>query len=685
MRKLLLAVCSFLLVLAIVASPKGDSTSKADSLEKLLKAANDSQRIELLIELSVIYQRNNPEKSLNYLNQAQLHAEKVNNLEGKAKVQMAFGEYFIAKSNYKDAFHSFNDALKLYETIGNYQKIGEAHLNIATIYNRLGIFDQAVSSAGKALVIFDNQKDIQNLGKVYNLLGIIYDNTAQYPKSISYYLKSLEAFSVLNNEQAVTNTYLNLSIVYYKTGRINDALQIMNKSIERAKEYKDDRLLSISYNNMALLYSNSKDYQLALEYNLKAIEIKKRLGDQRSIMISLINLAETYVQLDQPDVAYKNATEALQIGKQLHARLEMKDAYNVIAKIHAEKGRFKEAYQAKEAYSLLVDSLFGEEQKQKIAMAQEKFELQKLESENTLLRQNNVISELKLEKTVFTRNFLIIGLLLTIILISLMIFQGIMKRKANTKLIDLNQQLVKLNTRLSENELALKETNASKDQFFSIISHDLRNPLASMISFVRILRRDHDSLTPEEWESLVNEFDKTVTRTSNLLENLLMWSRSQTGRVVFKPEKICINSIMNDCIDLYKTSASNKNITISTEMPSRIFVNADVNMLETIFRNLVSNAMKFTPAEGIIQLGFTDNEKMITVYVKDSGIGMPKEIKDKLFTLGSHVSRIGTDNEKGSGLGLLLVKDFVEKHGGRIWVESQQALGTTFFFTLPKA
>lgn len=685
MQKQLLGICSFLLVLAIIASPKGDSTSKADSLEKLLQSANDSQRIELLIELSTLYQRNKPEKALNYLNQAKTYAEKINSMNGKAKVQMAFGEYLISKGNYKDAFHRFSDALKLFESMGNYQKIGEAHLNIAVIYNRLGIYDQAVSSAGKALVIFDNQKDIQNLGKVYNLLGIIYDNTAQYPKSISYYLKSLEAFSVINNEQAVTNTYLNLSIVYYKTGRINDALQIMNKSIARAKEFKDDRLLSISYNNMALLYSNSKDYKLALEYNQKAIEIKRKLGDQRSIMISLINLAETYVQLNQVDIAYQNAIEALKIGKQMHARLEMKDAYNVISKIQSKKGRYKEAFEAKEEYSLLVDSLFGEEQKQKIAMAQEKFELQKLESENTLLRQNNVINELKLEKTVFTRNFLIIGLLLTIILISMLVFQGFMRRKANTKLIDLNQQLVALNTRLSENELALKETNASKDQFFSIISHDLRNPLASMISFVRILRRDHDSLSPEEWESLVNEFDKTVTRTSNLLENLLMWSRSQTGRVVFKPEKICINTIINDCIDLYKTSASNKNITISTELPVRAFVNADVNMLETIFRNLVSNAMKFTPAEGIIQLGFTENNKMITLYVKDSGIGMPKDIKEKLFALGSHVSRVGTDNEKGSGLGLLLVKDFVEKHGGKIWVESQQALGTTFFFTLPKA
>jgi len=242
----------------------------------------------------------------------------------------------------------------------------------------------------------------------------------------------------------------------------------------------------------------------------------------------------------------------------------------------------------------------------------------------------------------------------------------------------------RLNEKLWDSEAKLKELNASKDKFFSIISHDLRSPLTSILGFAEVLVEDLDILNKEEIKEFTNSIYKSSKNVQNLLENLLQWSRVQTGRIEFNPINFELNTLINDVIALYQVNAARKKIALSNNVEKIFRINADKFMLDTVLRNLVSNSIKFTRQGGEIKIdvdNFDDNSIVVTV--SDNGVGIKDEIIEKLFKIDSHVTTKGTDKEKGTGLGLILCKEFIEKNNGKIWAESKINEGSDFKFTLP--
>ncbi len=229
----------------------------------------------------------------------------------------------------------------------------------------------------------------------------------------------------------------------------------------------------------------------------------------------------------------------------------------------------------------------------------------------------------------------------------------------------------------------LIEVNKSKDKFFSIISHDLRNPLGAQMNLLDIIVEDN--LIKEDGEELINEALNTSKQAFNLMENLLEWSRVQIGNISINQEKIKVLQIVQQIKTLYKQSLKNKNINLNIDVGQDLFVLADVKMTETILRNLITNAIKFTRADGQIIVSAERNNNWITINVSDNGVGMAKEDIQKLFRIDSNYSTKGTAKETGTGLGLILCKELVVKQGGKINVSSEKDVGSTFFFTLPSA
>ncbi len=236
-------------------------------------------------------------------------------------------------------------------------------------------------------------------------------------------------------------------------------------------------------------------------------------------------------------------------------------------------------------------------------------------------------------------------------------------------------------------ENVLKEANVTKDKFFSIIAHDLKSPFNAMLGFSKILDENFDQLEVEKKKRFIGFISKGLQHTFELLENLLDWSSSQTGMIKFNPENSNLYLISENTIELLNQSAKNKFIKLINQIPENIYVNVDKDMISTIMRNLISNAVKFTPQNGEImikaQLATYENNKYVEIKVIDNGVGIPEDIKSKLFNIGENPSTDGTENETGTGLGLILCKEFVEKHGGKIWVESEIGEGSEFIFNLP--
>jgi PAS domain S-box-containing protein len=231
--------------------------------------------------------------------------------------------------------------------------------------------------------------------------------------------------------------------------------------------------------------------------------------------------------------------------------------------------------------------------------------------------------------------------------------------------------------------LELAEINAMKDKFFSIIAHDLRSPLSGLMQILFIIEEDFDSLENDEKQEMITEVANTSKRTYELMENLLEWSSIQTGAIPFNPQKIKLLTLLDNLRELYNHNLINKGITLKINVDPEASVFADKKMTETILRNLVSNAIKFTRNNGTVSISTNQGDDIVVVEVTDTGVGINEERLSELFRVDQFQSTPGTAKERGTGLGLVLCKELVEKQNGEIWVESKENEGTTFYFTIP--
>ncbi|HRW97779.1 MAG TPA: hybrid sensor histidine kinase/response regulator, partial [Bacteroidales bacterium] len=236
---------------------------------------------------------------------------------------------------------------------------------------------------------------------------------------------------------------------------------------------------------------------------------------------------------------------------------------------------------------------------------------------------------------------------------------------------------------LRNSEAALRALNATKDKFFSIIAHDLRNPFSSIMGFSEILKDEAESLSIGDIKNYAGMINTAAGQTYRLLENLLEWANMQQGKISFNPKLLVLKEMAIDILETITDTAAMKQISVVSHIPGNLIVRADEEMLRTVLRNLLNNALKFTPAGGTIELLAKKNETGVEVLVKDTGVGISSENLEKLFDVGTSYTTRGTNNEKGTGLGLILCREFVERHGGRISVTSKPGEGSTFTFTLP--
>ncbi len=256
-------------------------------------------------------------------------------------------------------------------------------------------------------------------------------------------------------------------------------------------------------------------------------------------------------------------------------------------------------------------------------------------------------------------------------------------KKANGRLMD-NHQLIEAQAQqLKNTNQQLSILNSTKDRLFTIIAHDLRNPFQIVKGFAEILMKDYKKLPFEKIDKFLSMIYTSSNNGSTLLENLLQWSRLQTGRLLYDPTHVAITPIVCETLSLLEANAIQKNITIRQLIDTELIVFVDENMLKTVLRNLISNAIKFTPNGGFINLKATSDSKQVEICVEDTGIGIPPDILPLLFQIENTISTQGTAREQGTGLGLIVCKEFIEKHNGKIWVESIEDKGSQFKFTLP--
>lgn len=683
-----------------------------------MDSAKDSTKIQLYLQLSKEYHKTNIDSALYFANQALLLSKSQKNEHQIIESLLELSTDHLYKNEPKQSRILLGDAKILALQINDSIGICRVHQNFGFYYYTTNFFDSALYHYSKALDLSNLLQ--QNRSKVLALIGIgiIHSERSELDVALKSYLEAYRVSEKLDDPDLKITLFINIGNVYSDEKQNKKAISFYTQALELAKKFVlNDRLASI-YNNLATLYQDDINYQKALDYYGKSLQLHKSMNDNQGIALNLNNIGETQFLMGNATSAIENLQEALAINRKLNLETEIIYNAETLAKIYLSTNNYDKAYSyLKEgiqlsdklkisgkkcdlllllgeyyhqtgnntkAYSTLIEhntlieTLHAQSRSDKIAQLQTKFETERKEKENEILRVKNQFTQKKLEEEQFRTTSLIVFSILALAVITLIIILFRSKVRVNKCINEINKKLEESNSKL-------QITNATKDKFFSIIAHDLRSPFNAILGLSDLIK---DEAENSQDIDLIRNYNHMVNESAHslfsLLENLLQWARSQQGQMEFSPSQFDLHEIIACNLKIFSSKTADKSVELRSEVPKNSLVFADYNMVDSLVRNLISNALKYTLKGGSILISSKIENNQLYLSVKDSGIGISKENQKKLFRLDSNYSTMGTKNENGSGLGLILCKEFIDKNGGKIWVESEKDKGSKFIFSLPR-
>jgi signal transduction histidine kinase len=326
----------------------------------------------------------------------------------------------------------------------------------------------------------------------------------------------------------------------------------------------------------------------------------------------------------------------------------------------------------------------NKEKQRQILELQTKYETATKEKENELLKKQKKIQQATIQNEVTKNRAYSIIAVLAILLLSGVVGLYFYRHKTSKRISRQNAELEKLNNELNEKNESLEEMNETKDKLFSIISHDLKNQFSIIMSYSEMLSEDINELNQEEIQNFTGGIYESSESVLKSLENMLNWARSQLNKISVNPIPFSLNEVINEVSMIYSKFAESKRIELTVNTPEELYAYADKNMIDSVIKNLVSNACKFTePETGRVSIKAVRSYNFCRVTIEDNGVGMDQNTINNLFKLKQNATERGTKNEKGTGLGLILTKEFIEKNGGELTVKSELNEGSAFTFTVP--
>ncbi len=816
----------------------------SDSISILLASVNKEEKLKTLNSLAFKFRVKQPEKTVEYANQALQLAHSLGDLKGERVALSNLGMGYRYLGDYNEALKYQQQALIVAQQLKNQKYIASEYNRIGIIYKRLGLFSIALDYYKKALKVREELNDTIGIANLSNNIGNVYRRQGDLDMALEYYFKTLKIRKELNDKEGYAYILNNIGNIYSELKLYDQALDYHNQSLLVKQELGNKYGVSTSYGNIGDIYLLMGKPEKALEYFLKAKEIAEEMKNTSNLATTLTDIGRAYFALGDLKRAEENLSKALgimeQIGnktgiirtcisfsnlyislKKYHKAISylnkakrpaedenllsfLSQIYYNYSDIYSKTGQPSKALDYFKKYSALRDSIINTDIGKKITELQVEQKTEKVEMENRLLVEQNKVQELSLQQ----KNLLIYSLgaitILILTLITLLFSRFRNKQKANKELEEKNKSITEKNIflqvlmdtipnpmfytdtkgrllgcnkafrtfhhksedelkgtvvydlyskdvanacfkedlllrenkgmrqfelriklddgkehnlifykntyldsknefagllgimlditnrkkaedRLKRSEKKLRELNATKDKFFSIIAHDLKNPFNVILGFSELLYTGYERYGDDEKKNMIKNLHEASANTYKLLQNLLEWAKAQLGKITVKQEVFDLKNIADENFEVFSSVAKSKNIKIESDIPYKTLVKADKNMINTVVRNLISNAIKFTPEGGKIKISARILNGHTEFCVADNGVGIKSEDIDKLFSISEQFRSVGTNNETGSGLGLILCKEFVEKNGGTIWVESEYKSGSKFRFILSTA
>lgn len=584
-----------------------------------------------------------------------------------------------------------------------------SYQNIGRFYSDKGKIDQAILYFKKAYDLSDSHNRLHLKVKTLSELAKEYGYQGNYALSLKRYLEAIEIAEELDFKSLLSIVNKNIAHLYLAQKDYNQAMVFFKKAKVINEQIGNPIFMAETMSNMASTYADMNELEYAmfninssisifekekvLEWLAYCYEIKgkiylkkgkntwalywykqsellhKEIEDDRGKIALLNGMTEAYLNLKQDSIAEVHSLEAFDLSKKIGLRTGIKDCTYQLFKIYKNKKDFKKSLWYHEIFQVTSESLTksGNEKALNMLKTNMEYNQQKqqmiIENEKALAKQDNYIYV-----------FVVILIIFFIIVLIVRRNEQIQKK--------LNIELLSKKTALEEKQVYLNELNQTKNKLFSIIGHDLRGPIGAFQGLLKLFKEGE--MTKDEFLNFVPKLKVDIDTISFTLNNLLSWGQTQMNGAVTKPTVTQLDSIVEENMALLSEIAESKSIELINRVEANCKIWTDANQIDIIIRNLLSNALKFTPNNGQIIIGAIQKIKTCEVYIKDNGLGMSEETMSKIFQKDSNHTTYGTNDEKGTGLGLSLCKEMVEKNKGKIWVHSALNKGSSFYFSIPR-
>lgn len=574
-------------------------------------------------------------KALDYFNQSlQIREKRKEKEEAVAACLNNIGLACFYKGDYPEALENTIKAINIYERTGNFEILGMAYNNLGLIYFETSLFSEALDSQFKALKFKEGTNNLPNIANTLSNIGAILSRLYDLDKALEYCRKALDLRKTAGDKRGIASSYNEIGRIFDKMGRFEKAISYLEDSIKMKREMNSLSGLAESLQNLGMVHLKNNDIKKAESCLFEAKKIAEEMDEKKTVSGIYRNIASLFMTKEMYEEALVYIKRSYMLAESMGLKDKLRDACKILSEIYGRKNNFKKALGYYALYSKLNEEIINISKQHEMNRISQRYENYKREKENENYRIKNA-------------------------------------------------ELSRLNKELKRSKKELIKSNSAKDKFFNIIAHDLKNPFSILYTTSEILITYYDELSEKKQKEYVKTINTSTLHLLKLIENLLEWSRTQSGLRNFNPEEFDFTEIVRSSFELIKPNAEIKNISLTMIDPGEVLITGDKNMLKTVIRNLITNAIKFTNPEGSINVSFSSKNRKLIFKVEDTGIGIKKKDISKIFAIDKHYSTSGTSNEKGTGIGLLLCKEFITKHKGKMIVESVHKKGSTFGFEIP--
>lgn len=661
-KKLKLITLLATLLIYVVAN----ANNVIDSLDIQYERCNTAQcKLNTKLEIAKYYLNEDPQLTITIISEIQNNFQNLT-YENKALVSQLKGNAYRRMSDVDSSEKYLKIAMNAYTNLRQYNEVILLYNDIGSLYSSIGAYNVSLKFFIDGIKISEEKKVTDYLSLLYNSIGNTYGLLKQYGASNEYYTKALKTISKKSLE---ANIYSNIAINFSENATYDSAIYYYRISNKIRTENNDINGLNTNYINYANAFSLSYQFDSAQHYIDKAIKYYTSINDEWSLGYCYDIKGNTYRLQKEFTPAKKYLTQAIEILKKFQDTWALKETYLNAYYLEKDISNHTEALNYYLLYSNLNDSISSADLKAQIYLQERIYETQKKESQILLLNKENEIKSSKLKRNTISLFFLIVLSLLLFIILYVFNKSNQFKTKTNLLLESKNEEL--------------RNLNATKDKLFSIIAHDLKNPVSAFRNITSSIYKHFDNLSKDDLQDFIQQLSDSSSKLMELLQNLLNWSISQTDNIKVTLKENYILPIITRTIDAVQLNADEKEIKIINDINQALKATVDENITETILRNFLSNAIKFTPNSGTINIySLVTENNNLRLCVQDSGIGISITDQNKLFSIQEDVSKVGNSTEKGTGLGLILCKELIEKMDGTIGVASKENEGSTFYIEI---